>query len=263
MVPGDRRAAAPGQGHLLLGLQASAGNRAVSGLIQAKREDAHPGDPRRRDADDHHGEARSAPDSNERLPETLRAELEQLSGLDLSDVRVRYNSNRPAQLGALAYTKGREIELAPGEQRQLPHEAWHVVQQAEGRVDPTHRAEGHAINDHAELEQEADAMGAKLSRISDHRTASEVGSPAVAHQMRPPAANSMAAVAQLATCQYCKSQGWKSNHKEGTPGVCPLGGPLNPKGGSPKQGKGERDMRKREGHGMMTKEQARRYVPGY
>src|SRR6185503_18518282 len=71
------------------------------------------------------------------LPERLRAGIESLSGLDLSDVRVHANSDKPAQLNALAYAQGNDIHLGPGQERSLPHEAWHVVQQRQGRVQPT------------------------------------------------------------------------------------------------------------------------------
>ena len=45
-----------------------------------------------------------------------------------------------------------------------PHEAWHVVQQKQGRVKPTLQAKRALINDDAGLEQEADVMGAKALR---------------------------------------------------------------------------------------------------
>ena len=35
---------------------------------------------------------------------------------------------------ARAYTQGSEIYMAPGQERHLAHEAWHVVQQKQGRV---------------------------------------------------------------------------------------------------------------------------------
>src|SRR5258705_7225911 len=95
------------------------------------------------------------------LPERLRAAIESLSGMDLSEVRVHANSHKPAQLSALAYAQGNDIHLAPGQERSLPHEAWHVVQQRQGRVKPTLQMRGGAINDDAALEREADAMGAK------------------------------------------------------------------------------------------------------
>ena len=74
------------------------------------------------------------------MPDPLKAGLEQLSGLDMSDVRVRYNSSKPAELQALAYAQGNQIHLGPGQERHLPHEAWHVVQQKQGRVRPTVQA---------------------------------------------------------------------------------------------------------------------------
>lgn len=71
------------------------------------------------------------------LPDNLRSPLEALSGFDLSDVKVHYNSPKPAQLNALSYTQGTDIHLAPGQAQHLPHEAWHVVQQRQGRVQPS------------------------------------------------------------------------------------------------------------------------------
>jgi hypothetical protein len=97
------------------------------------------------------------------LPDPLKAGVESLSGTDLSDVRVFFNSARPAQVDALAYTQGNEIHLGPGQERHLPHEAWHVVQQRQGRVQPTAQAGGFQINDDARLEAEADRMGQRAS----------------------------------------------------------------------------------------------------
>ena len=84
--------------------------------------------------------------------------------MDMSDVRVSFNSAKPAQLQALAYTQGNDIHLGRGQERHLPHEAWHVVQQRQGRVQATAQAKGVAINDDAGLEREADAMGERASQ---------------------------------------------------------------------------------------------------
>ena len=74
------------------------------------------------------------------LPESLKSEIESLSGMDLDHVAVHYNSRKPAQLNAHAYAQGSQIHIAPGQESTLPHEAWHVVQQKQGRVSPTVRA---------------------------------------------------------------------------------------------------------------------------
>lgn len=100
------------------------------------------------------------------LPENLRSGIEQLSGLSMSDVRIHRNSDKPAQLQAHAYAQGTDIHLGPGQEKHLPHEAWHVVQQKQGRVAPTVQLKGQvAINDSTVLEQEADILGAKAQRL--------------------------------------------------------------------------------------------------
>ena len=83
----------------------------------------------------------------------------------MSDVRVHYNSDKLAEVGALAYTQGTNIHVAPGQERHLPHEAWHVVQQAQDRVKPTMQAKEVSINDDAGLEREADVMGLRTASI--------------------------------------------------------------------------------------------------
>lgn len=95
------------------------------------------------------------------LPDRLKTGIENLSGYSMDGVRVHYNSDLPAQLQALAYAQGTEIHVAPGEEEHLRHEAWHVVQQKQGRVKPTMQMKGVGINDDEGLEQEADVMGGK------------------------------------------------------------------------------------------------------
>jgi hypothetical protein len=94
------------------------------------------------------------------LPAPLKSGLESLSGFDLSGVRVHTNSSKPAQINAFACTQGQDIHLAPGQEKHLPHEGWHVVQQIQGRVKPTIQDMGVTINDDPRLEREADVMGA-------------------------------------------------------------------------------------------------------
>lgn len=95
------------------------------------------------------------------MPDGLKAGIEGLSGRAMDDVRVHYNSDRPAMVQAHAYAQGTDIHLAPGQERHLPHEAWHVVQQAEGRVPQTTEIAGQPVNDDSGLEREADVMGRK------------------------------------------------------------------------------------------------------
>jgi hypothetical protein len=108
----------------------------------------------------------SLPTNNTGLPDTLKSGIESLSGISFDNVKVHYNSPKPQRLAALAYAQGRDIHVAPGQERYLPHEAWHVVQQAQGRVKPTMQMnDGLPINDDDKLEREADMMGARALRF--------------------------------------------------------------------------------------------------
>jgi hypothetical protein len=111
------------------------------------------------------------------LPDALKEGVETLSGFAMDDVRVHYNSARPATLGALAYAQGTDIHVGPGQAGHLPHEAWHVVQQKQGRVKPTIQAKGADINDDAGLEREATAMGALATGMPDPASAERSGRP--------------------------------------------------------------------------------------
>ena len=99
------------------------------------------------------------------LPDKLKTGLEALSGLPMDDVAVHYNSSKPAKLGAEAYARGTDVHIGPGHERHLPHEAWHVAQQKQGRVKPTRKMEGVDVNLDDGLEREADVMGAKALQM--------------------------------------------------------------------------------------------------
>lgn len=102
------------------------------------------------------------------LPDRLKSGIESLSGMRMDHVRVHYNSDKPAHLQAHAYAQGSDIYLGAGQEKHLPHEAWHVVQQAEGRVRPTVQMKANAINDDPALEKEADVMGEKAAQFEGH-----------------------------------------------------------------------------------------------
>jgi hypothetical protein len=123
-----------------MSLQKSLGNKFVQGLaVQAK----------------------SGPNRTG-MPDQLKLGIERISGMDLSAVRVHYGSSKPAEINALAYTQGQEIHVATGQEEHLPHEAWHAVQQMQGRVKPTvQMKDGISLNDDEDLEHEADVMGAE------------------------------------------------------------------------------------------------------
>ncbi len=112
-------------------------------------------------------------ENNTGLPDNLKVGVENMSGFTMDDVKVHYNSGKPAQLQAFAYAQGTDIHIGPGQEKHLPHEAWHVVQQKQGRVQATlQMKQGIAVNDDGGLENEADVMGNKAlqKQTIDHKT---------------------------------------------------------------------------------------------
>lgn len=111
------------------------------------------------------------------LPDGLKSGMESISGLSLHDVKVHRNSDKPAQLQAHAYAQGTDIHLGPGQEKHLPHELGHVVQQKEGRVKPTVQLKDKVnINDDSGLEKEADVLGQKANSVGKTtEKGSEVG----------------------------------------------------------------------------------------
>ena len=90
--------------------------------------------------------------------DTIRADLEQKSGVSLDDVNVHYNSPKPAEIGAYAYAKGTDVFMGPGQEKYLSHELTHVVQQKQGLVHPTGSVGGMPVNTSESLEGAADRM---------------------------------------------------------------------------------------------------------
>lgn len=99
------------------------------------------------------------------LPDNLKSGIESLSGHSMDDVKVHYNSATPAQLESDAYSEGPDF----GQEKHLPHEAWHIVQQKEGRIKPTLSAKvAININDDQKLENEADMIGTKALQMKSN-----------------------------------------------------------------------------------------------
>jgi len=86
-------------------------------------------------------QAPAASGSGRPLPAELQSSLGSSLGVDFSQVRV-FEGPHVSSINAVAFTRGAEIHFAPGEYRPgttagrelLAHEAWHVVQQQQGRV---------------------------------------------------------------------------------------------------------------------------------
>lgn len=93
------------------------------------------------------------------IPTHIKNRVESAANVSLDDVSVHYNSSWPERYGALAYTQGNQVHIGPGQERHLPHELGHVVQQKLGRVSATKVENGYALNDDPVLERQADRIG--------------------------------------------------------------------------------------------------------
>jgi hypothetical protein len=147
----------------VLQLQRFIGNRAVVQLL-AKQGRGAPAKPVQRK-------------NTTGMPDSLKTGVEDLSGVSMDDVTVHYNSAQPAKVEAVAYSRGTEIHLGPGQEEHLAHEAWHVAQQKQGRVSANAQVNGMAVNDDRGLEREADEMGGRAAAagyLSSGRTSGEL-----------------------------------------------------------------------------------------
>ncbi len=101
----------------------------------------------------------------------VMSKMESAFGADFSNIKINKNSSDAEDMGALAYTKGNQIDFAPGQynpqsqsgQELLGHELAHVVQQREGRVKANSSVNGQAVNNDPGLEKEADDLGKKAA----------------------------------------------------------------------------------------------------
>ena len=99
-------------------------------------------------------------ENNMVLTDNLITGMVNVIGRCQSPPQLGQTTDKPAQLQAHVYAQGTDIHLGAGPEKHLPHEAWHVIQQKQGRVKPTRQMKEKVnINDDAGLEKEANVMG--------------------------------------------------------------------------------------------------------
>lgn len=105
-------------------------------------------------------------ENNTGLPDDLKSGIENLSGYSMDDVKVHYNFDKPVQLQAHAYAQGTDIYITTGQEKHLPHEAWHEVLQKQGKVQPTFQFRNEmSINDDTGFEKEADELRENTEQV--------------------------------------------------------------------------------------------------
>jgi len=133
-----------------------------------------------------------------RLPDSLRARVEQSFGADFSSVRL-HESGDVESAGALAHTRGNDIHFRLGGfdlgsehgLELLGHELTHVVQQRSGRIDATQPKAAlgaQRANLEASLESEADraAGGSPAAKASRCPCPPSAVAPPAAFRSRSP-----------------------------------------------------------------------------
>ena len=106
----------------------------------------------------------------EQLPRQLRRTMERAFCADFCNLRVHEGTDAKS-LGAIAFTRGREIHFAPGEyaqhslegQKSIGHELAHVVQQRR-KIVPLPPDQQSLVNSDPVLENQADSLGEQAAR---------------------------------------------------------------------------------------------------
>ena len=99
-------------------------------------------------------ECNSTSQEHSNIPLKIKQHMEKRSSVSLRDVKIHYNSHKPEQLQALAYTQGNQVYLGPGQEKYIYHELGHVIQQKQGRVKPNCIMNKMMLNNQDALEKE-------------------------------------------------------------------------------------------------------------
>lgn len=162
------------QANRLLTLQRLAGNAAVARAVEEERHEHGPGCAHERSAAEQPSVQRSSvadalQSPGSPLDSRIRETAEQGLGMDFSDVRVHSGpvAQRSAvELGARAYTTGKDIVVGPGgvDDETMFHEITHVHQQSMGPVAGTDNGAGTKVSHQDDpFERHAADSGRKLA----------------------------------------------------------------------------------------------------
>ncbi len=168
--------------------------KAVQGKVVQKQEEE---DKQMKMTSDSSKEGAGSSGTTARMPEEVQTKMENSFGTSFGGVNIHQNDESATQMGALAYTQGNNVHFAPGQynpssqkgQELLGHELTHVVQQREGRVQPTKQGKGMSVNDSPALEHEADVMGKKAAEGKSASVRGTVEHYSVQRQSKQPWSN--------------------------------------------------------------------------
>ena len=118
-----------------------------------------------------------AHDDKTGLPDDVRQGMEEAIGGNFSSVQFVTESKKAEEVGALAFTQGKNVEFAPGQFKPdttaglelIGHELTHVDQQDKGTVEPTMEIGEMLVNDDKSKETEADDKGKAAARLVEQK----------------------------------------------------------------------------------------------
>lgn len=93
----------------------------------------------------------------------MKRDFEIRNGLSYEKVQVRFHSDKPAKVGAVACIQGPNIDIASGYEWALPHELGHYPQQALGMVKTTRYINGMPVDTSPDLERDANRRATATS----------------------------------------------------------------------------------------------------
>ncbi|MFJ8314181.1 MULTISPECIES: DUF4157 domain-containing protein [unclassified Streptomyces] len=188
----------------LLTLQRTAGNAAVTRMVEEARHQHGPGCGHRQSAQA--AVQRSAVHAVLRTPgrpldDATRSDMEARLGADFSDVRIHTDSAARAsasEVGAHAYTSGSHIVIGDGgtDKHTLAHELTHVIQQRQGPVAGTDNGSGLKVSDPSDRFEREAVANATRAMSPAHQPSSEA-------RTSPEPAGSSSAGTAIQRCYYC------------------------------------------------------------
>ena len=107
-------------------------------------------------------------DGQQQLEAQAKANVSKVTGVNVHDAQVTFDSPRPIQLKANATAQGLQVDIGPQQEDHLEHELGHVAQNKKQPVQANKKASnGTLINDEKDKEKYADEVDTKAKQLNE------------------------------------------------------------------------------------------------
>ncbi|HAS39281.1 MAG TPA: hypothetical protein DCS93_02325 [Microscillaceae bacterium] len=104
----------------------------------------------------------------QQLEAQAKANVSKVTGVDVHDAQVTFDSQRPIQLNANATAQGLKVDIGPQQENHLEHELGHVAQNKKQPVQANKQTpDGTLINDEKDKEKYADEVDVKAKQLNE------------------------------------------------------------------------------------------------